>query len=167
MFNSYLAELVADAVLESGTYAGGDAVGYYAVALVSGTFAVGENIQVSSVTKSVVKTLANQAGASTDALDDTYEQAAEERARGDITVVPGAGNMRGVWVYNGNIYAFRDNAGSTACVMHKASTSGQNEISSYLTLSTFIGKRSPSRPVVSPAAFPGMGNNRAVSGLLS
>ena len=50
------AELIADAVVESGSYAGNDAVGYMAVALLTGAFTVGENIQVSASTVAVVKT---------------------------------------------------------------------------------------------------------------
>jgi len=118
------AELIADAVVESGSYAGGDAVGYMAVALLTGTFTVGENIQVSASTVAVVKTAENALGATTDALDSTYSQASIERARSKIGTVPGSGAMRGVWVYNGSTYAFRDNAGGTECKMYKSSTSG-------------------------------------------
>jgi hypothetical protein len=118
------AELIADAVVESGSYAGGDAVGYMAVALLTGTFTVGENIQVSASTVAVVKTAENVLGATTDALDATYSQASIERARTKIGTVPGSGAMRGVWVYNGSTYAFRDNAGATETKMYKSSTSG-------------------------------------------
>ena len=118
------AELIADAVVESGSYAGNDAVGYMAVALLTGAFTVGENIQVSASTVAVVKTLANALGATTDSLDDTYTQASIERARSKITVVPGSGAIRGVWVYNGITYAFRNNAGGTEAKMYKSSTSG-------------------------------------------
>ena len=118
------AELIADAVVESGSYAGGDAVGYMAVALLTGAFTVGENIQVSASTVAVVKTAENVLGATTDALDATYSQASIERARTKIGTVPGSGAMRGVWVYNGSTYAFRDNAGATETKMYKSSTSG-------------------------------------------
>jgi hypothetical protein len=118
------AELIVNTVVESGSYAGSDAVGYMAVALLTGTFQVGENIQVSAATVAVVKTIENSLGAATDALDSTYSQASIERARSKIGVVTGSGPIRGVWVYNGDIYAFRDNAGGTACKMYKASTTG-------------------------------------------
>jgi len=118
------AELIADAVVESGTYGGSDAVGYMAVALLTGTFTVGENIQVSASTVAVVKTAENALGATTDALDTTYTQAGIERARTKIGTVTGSGPIRGVWVYNGSTYAFRDNAGATECKMFKASSSG-------------------------------------------
>jgi hypothetical protein len=38
--------------------------------------------------------------------------------------VSGSGPIRGVWEYGGDVYAFRDNTAGTACVMHKATTSG-------------------------------------------
>jgi hypothetical protein len=118
------AELIADAVVESGSYAGSDAVGYMAVALLTGTFTVGENIQVSASTVAVVKTAENALGATTDALDTTYSRASIERARSKIGTVTGSGPIRGVWVYSGSTYAFRDNVGATECKMYKSSTSG-------------------------------------------
>lgn len=118
------AELIADAVVESGTYGGSDAVGYMAVALLTGSFQVGENIQVSASTVAVVKTVENALGATTDALDTTYSQASIERARSKIGTVTGSGAIRGVWSYSGNIYAFRDNVGATECKMYKESASG-------------------------------------------
>jgi len=122
--SSATGELVADSVVESGSYAGNDAVGYMVVALLSGTFAVGENIQVSASTVAVVKAVANVLGATTDALDATYTHAAIERARSKIGTVTGSGPIRGVWVYNGSTYAFRDNVGATECKVYKSSTSG-------------------------------------------
>lgn len=38
--------------------------------------------------------------------------------------VPGSGPVRGVWLYNGDVFAWRDNAGGTALVMHKATAGG-------------------------------------------
>ena len=46
-------------------------------------------------------------------LDNTLAQA-----------VPGSGPVRGVWLYNGDVFAWRDNAGGTALVMHKATAGG-------------------------------------------
>lgn len=58
------------------------------------------------------------------APSSTTDPATAETYRTAITAVPGAGPVRGVWVYNGDVYAFRDNVGQTACVMHKATASG-------------------------------------------
>ena len=48
--------------------------------------------------------------------------------------VPGSGPVRGVWLYNDTVFAWRDNAGGTALVMHKATPSGWQA----LTLTPFI-----------------------------
>lgn len=118
-------EALIDAVIESGSYAGSDAVGYNVLVNVSSTsFQDDENLQVSAVTKSVADGAEKELGADTDALNDTYLQDAIETTRADILVVPGSGNMRGVWVYDGKTYGFRDNAGATAVDMYKESTTG-------------------------------------------
>jgi len=46
------------------------------------------------------------------------------RTTGTPLGVSGSGPIRGVWEYGGGVYAFRDNTAGTACVMHKATTSG-------------------------------------------
>lgn len=45
-----------------------------------------------------------------------------------IQVVPGSGPVRGVWMYGGDVYAFRNNAGATAVVMHRATSSGWSAV---------------------------------------
>ena len=122
--SSATGELIVNSVVESGSYAGNDAVGYMVVALLTGTFAVGENIQVSASTVAVVKSVANVLGATTDALDTTYTRAAIERARSKIGTVTGSGAIRGVWTYGGLTYCLRNNAGGSECKMYKSSTSG-------------------------------------------
>lgn len=67
---------------------------------------------------------AQQRGASTDALDSTYIQQAISDARSLIGEVPGAGPVRGVWMYKGDKYAFRDNASQSSGAMYKATSSG-------------------------------------------
>jgi hypothetical protein len=44
--------------------------------------------------------------------------------RADIAAVPGSGPVRGVAVLNDQVYAWRDNAGATAMVMHRATAGG-------------------------------------------
>jgi len=39
-------------------------------------------------------------------------------------VVAGSGDILGVWEYNDVVYAFRNNAAGTACIMHKSTSSG-------------------------------------------
>lgn len=67
-------------------------------------------------------------GAATDALDTAYSKAAIDAARADIGPVPGSGKIRGVWLFNGKKYAFRDNSAGTACVMWESSTNGWIEV---------------------------------------
>lgn len=45
-----------------------------------------------------------------------------------IAVVPGSGPVRGVVQLNDKAYAFRDNVGATACVMHVSTTSGWSAV---------------------------------------
>jgi hypothetical protein len=46
------------------------------------------------------------------------------RTTGTPLAVAGSGPIRGVWEYGGVVYAFRDNAGGSAGVMHKSTSSG-------------------------------------------
>jgi hypothetical protein len=114
-------------VVESGSYGGSDAAGYLVLTEVSGTFEDDENLQESAVTKAVANGTANERYGSTSTLDDTYIQAAIEYARDQIAAVPGSGEILGLWQYKGVKYAFRNNSGGTAAVMHKSSTSGWTE----------------------------------------
>ena len=111
-------------VLESGTYAGGDAAGYIVLYNVSGTFQSAENLNVSGSPVCVSTSTAGARGASTTALDTTYYRAAVAATRADIAAVTGSGDILGVHYYNNVAYAFRNNAAGTAAVMFKSSTSG-------------------------------------------
>ena len=51
-----------------------------------------------------------------------------ENQRDLITVVPGEGSVLGVWVYNGNIYAFRNKTGGATAGMYKSSSTGWTEV---------------------------------------
>ena len=52
-----------------------------------------------------------------------------ENQRDLITIVPGEGSVLGVWVYNGDIYAFRNKVGGATAGMYKSSASGWIEVS--------------------------------------
>lgn len=68
--------------------------------------------------------VAVRTGASTDVLDTTYLHASIEAARSVIRKVPGSGRIRGVWVYNGVTYAFRDDYEGLQCHMYKSTSTG-------------------------------------------
>jgi len=58
------------------------------------------------------------------ATDDT----AREALRTAIQTVPGNGPVRGVAMLKGEVYAWRDNAGGTACVLYKAGAAGWSAV---------------------------------------
>lgn len=65
-----------------------------------------------------------------DAASDIVQGAIDrEAARLAITTVPGSGPIRGVWYYNGNTYAFRDNEAATAGCMYVATAGGWSLVS--------------------------------------
>lgn len=110
--------------LSSGSYGGGNAVGFLVLYGVTGTFQDNENLQVSAATVAVANGTAVERGAENDDDDRTWLRAAITTTRGLIQQVPGSGPIRGVWVFAGALYAFRDNVGATACIMHKSTAAG-------------------------------------------
>lgn len=91
---------------------------------VVGTFQAAEDITVSAVVQGVTTGVAAAGGSSFTLNDALYKNLAADLYRADIAAVPGSGPVRGVWRYKGVTYAFRNNAGGTACVMHKSTSSG-------------------------------------------
>lgn len=119
---------IIDAVIETGSYVGNDAVGYLILMNVSGTFQNNENLQVSAATKSVSNGLAVERGADNDTQDTTWLRDAMETARTAIGTVTGSGNMRGAATLGGVRFAFRDNAGATAKDIYKSTASGWTKV---------------------------------------
>lgn len=62
------------------------------------------------------------------------KKAAADAARALITAVPGSGAIRGVWIYNGTVYAFRDDNDASECCMYKATGSGWSKVTLGVTL---------------------------------
>jgi len=91
--------------------------------LVTGTFAVG-NVKVGATVVGTCSAAQSDPATETQAIDATYRNLATDVYRALIAGVPGAGDILGVWQYNGKVYAFRNNAGLTAAVLHVSSTSG-------------------------------------------
>jgi len=88
----------------------------------TGTFAAGDVLNNGS---GFVGTITSVEGVSADGLTDAqYQNLAADNYRADITVVPGSGSVLGVAYYNGTVYAWRNNAGGTAAVMHKSTSAG-------------------------------------------
>lgn len=110
----------------------GKVLGVYGTVLVlgrvSGTYTVGENLQIAAATIATATTTAVQSGASSTSDDADYALLAANDRRADILVVPGSGQIRGVFVYNDVVYAFRDNAGATAGDLYKQTSGGWSKI---------------------------------------
>lgn len=90
----------------------------------TGGFTSGEVLNVTGSPQGTTTALAIQDGGSTNVLHVQYKALAADSYRSDIAAVTGSGSILGVWVYNGTVYAFRNNAGGTAANMWKSSASG-------------------------------------------
>jgi hypothetical protein len=112
------------ATITSGTYVDSSAVGWLVLTNVVGTFVNNEQLKVGGVAKFLLNGTAALRGALNDTNDTTYYRAAVDLARTYIGAPTGSGSIRGVWVYNGDVYCWRDNAGATAGGMFKATTAG-------------------------------------------
>jgi len=121
------AEVCGPATVATGTFAGINAAGTLGVTLVTGTFTVGETIRVSGINAATCSAAPVPADLD-DVGRDSWIRGAANRARARISAVPGSGPVRGIAVYNGKTYAFRDNADATAGVMWQATTSGWAEV---------------------------------------
>lgn len=73
-------------------------------------------------------TSATLLGAESTAEHSEYKALVATEYRPDIQNVPGEGSVLGVWEYNDDLYAFRNNVGSTECRMYKATASGWSQI---------------------------------------
>lgn len=120
-------EVLADAVLTSGAWDGTGA-GYLYVTRVTNRvdpgFSDNDTLYVSGSSVAAADGSASKDGAESDADNTTYIQSAIGTLRARILVVPGSGKIRGVWLFNGKRYAFRDNALASACIMYESSATG-------------------------------------------
>lgn len=89
----------------------------------SGPYTDDEDLSHSSTVFAAARGADVLEGESDPALDASYTALAVAVASA-AAAPPGSGPVRGVWVYNGRVYAFRDNAGATACIMYQSSASG-------------------------------------------
>lgn len=93
-----------------------------------GNFVSGETINVAGAPVGVL-TAPPTARGYRNALGDAQAMAAAADVyRNNILAVPGSGPILGVWMLRGVVYAFRNNADNTACVMHRAVSTGWQEV---------------------------------------
>ena len=55
-------------------------------------------------------------------------QTAIEDQRSNINIVPGEGSVLGVWVFSGDVYAFRNKSGAATAGMYKSTSTGWSEV---------------------------------------
>lgn len=104
----------------------------------TGVFVDFEGIAVSAVS---VGTIDEVTGVAADGLTNaTYRNLAADEYRTSIQAVPGSGSILGVALYNGDVYAWRNNAGGTEAVMHKATAGGWTAVSLGVELKFDAGK---------------------------
>lgn len=108
---------------------------YVAMTRVTGTFST----EVLKLGGTPVATVTSLTPAVDGFLDNTLNKAAADNYQADITKVPGSGRIRGVAILNDVVYAWRDNAGGTALVCYKATSSGWTAIPLYYQVSFTSG----------------------------
>lgn len=141
MTSGALGRILVQPTAVTGSWALSTATGTLVLRIISGTFQDGENIkqQGGGTVRCVADGTATLRGATTDANDDAWMALAVADARSLIAAVTGSGAIRGVWMYDGDVYAFRDNAGATACEMWVSSTSGWTQVALGYTLNFVNG----------------------------
>lgn len=97
---------------------------YLVITKIVGTFVSGETLNVGGVAQGTASSAATIDGASSALLHAQYKNLAADEYRDDIAAVPGSGNVLGVVRYSGVTYAWRNNAGATAAVCYKSSSTG-------------------------------------------
>ena len=112
---------------------------YVLVTAVTGTFTTTEVMKVST-------TVIGTAGTATivSPLEQvTHTALAADYRRTFITAVPGSGPVRGVFVFQDILYAFRDNVGATATLLYKASGASWVNVPYLYEISFTAGTTAP------------------------
>lgn len=111
---------------------------------VTGTFVNGENLLVGGTVQGTAASTASLNSATDAATDAAYSLLAANNQRDKILVVPGAGPILGVWLYNDVVYAWRNDALSpTKSVMYQATASGWQAVPMYKEIAFNTGLVKP------------------------
>jgi hypothetical protein len=106
---------------------------YLIIDRVTGTFVL-ENFKVGGVVKGALTILPSKDGHPTGIGHATALGLVADDYRADITAVTGSGVLRGVCMYKGVAYAFRDNAAGTAVDIWKSTSTGWQQITLFKSL---------------------------------
>lgn len=100
------------------------AAGAVCVTKLAGAFVAGEQLTVGGAVVGTLTVGASLRGQRQAKADAETVAAAADVYRADIGAVPGSGPVRGVWMYLGVLYAWRDTADATACALYRSSAAG-------------------------------------------
>ena len=106
---------------------------YLIIDRVTGTFVL-ENFTVGGVVKGALTILPSKDGHPTGIGHATALGLVADDFRADITAVAGSGVLRGVCMYKGVAYAFRDNSAGTAVDIWKSTSTGWQQITLFKSL---------------------------------
>jgi hypothetical protein len=106
-----------------------------AITKVVGSFTASEFFQVSAVTVGSMTAIPSTGGYPTGTDHVVAMNAAADVYRADIAAPTGSGQVRGLGLLRGILYCFIDNAGGTAGLIYKQTTSGWSPITLYKTIS--------------------------------
>jgi hypothetical protein len=106
---------------------------YLIIDRVTGTFQV-ENFKVGGTIKGAFTILPSKDGHPTGIGHATALGLTADDYRADITAVTGSGVLRGVCMYKGVAYAFRDNSAGTAVDIWKSTSTGWQQITLFQSL---------------------------------
>lgn len=109
---------------------------YIALTKVTGSYVSAETVSVGATP---IGTVTDTTVMLTSLEDAQYTNLAADVYRSDISPITGSGPIRGVFLLNDIVYAFRDNAGGTAVNMWKSSSSGWTAVTLYNEVSFTVG----------------------------
>ena len=109
--------------LTSGAWATNNAAGNIGIHRTTGAFVSNEALNVlSAFAATTVLTVIG--GSIDDVMRKKYLRGTQAYYRSLILPVPGSGPVRGVWIYNNIVYAFRNSVDGLTCNMYASSTAG-------------------------------------------
>lgn len=113
---------------------------YIVITKQSLAFVLGEMVTVGATNIGLVTTSTGPISAKDNAIQIA---AAADIYRASIGAVPGSGPVRGVFIFNDIVYAFRDNVGGTATLLYKSSAAGWVNVPYYYEISYTAGTTQP------------------------
>ncbi len=123
--------------VESGSWDDNDAAGSFFLTRVDGSFTDDEELQVAGLKIAVADGIGTQGGYEPTDIDTHQDMlhSAVDAQRDNINAVPGSGDILGTFIFNGIMYAFRNNEEETeACLYKEDSTTGWTQIEFGKTL---------------------------------